>query len=44
MRSRAKLHVLAGCGHDFGQCVARGLPAIALPGQAAGATFEGVAA
>ncbi len=35
MPSRARLHVLEGCGHDFGQCVARGLPEIALPGRTA---------
>ena len=28
---RPELHVLEGCGHDFRQCVARGLPEIALP-------------
>ncbi len=35
VRSRAELHVLEGCGHDFGQCVAAGLPEIALAGQPA---------
>jgi pimeloyl-ACP methyl ester carboxylesterase len=35
--SRARLRLLAGCGHDFGQCVARGgLACIALPDQPAG--------